>query len=220
MLSEADKKFAYPKPSNGQRLNPDKTGYRIGIAPPEAVSQRMMDEALRAKNMIHARNVEQKKELVLEELKEVIETLRGMVMIAYPAYHGLYEWDLVYRVLEEEIDYFAEFPDIEWHEAKETVIWSCRKEWIKGKLLKEYVPNEKTKVVVKLNKVGAGQPVAEPQIDKETHSKMLAYYYKKQEEQKVLEKDEDDSYMNSSWANPQNLKNTLINGGKGVNFKC
>jgi hypothetical protein len=61
--------------------------------------------------------------------------------------------------------------------------------------------------------------VAEPQVDKETHSKMLAYYYKKQEEQKGLEQDENDDYMNSSWANPNNLKNQLINGGKGVNFK-
>jgi len=157
--------------------------------------------------------------LSLSELKQEIELLRGMVMIAYPAYHGLYEWDIVYRILEDQVDYFAEFPDIEWHEPKETVIWSCRKEWIKGKLLKDYLPNEKTKVVVKLAKIGSGQPVAEPTIDKETHSKMLAYYHKKQEEQKQLEKDEDDSYMNSTWANPNNLKNALQNGGKGITFK-
>jgi len=143
-----------------------------------------------------------------------------MVMISYPAYHGLYEWDPVYMILEDQMDFFAYFADIEWHDPKETVIWACRKEWIKGKYLKEYVPNDKTKVVVKLSKVGSGQPVAEPQIDKETHSKMMAYYYKKQEEQKQLEKDEDDSYMNSAWANPNNLKNTLVNGNKGVNFKC
>ena len=48
---------------------------------------------------------------------------------------------------------------------------------------------------------------------------MLAYYYKKQEDQKVLDKDEDDSYLNSEWANPNQLKNQLIGGGKGVSFK-
>jgi len=140
-------------------------------------------------------------------------------MIAYPAYHGLYTWDHAYLMLEEQVKPIELYPDCEWHEAKETVIWACRKEWIKGKLLKDYVPNEKTKIVVKLQKEGSGQPVAEPQIDKETHQKMLAYYYKKQEETKQLEKDEDDGYMNSEWANPNNLKNSLQGTGNKLGFK-
>jgi len=41
MLPEKDKKYAYPKPEGAQRLNPDKTGYRTGVAPPEEVSKRM-----------------------------------------------------------------------------------------------------------------------------------------------------------------------------------
>jgi len=49
-MSEKDKKYAYPKPEGAQRLNADKTGYRIGIAPPEDVSKRMMDECQRVKN--------------------------------------------------------------------------------------------------------------------------------------------------------------------------
>jgi len=140
-------------------------------------------------------------------------------MIAYPAYHNLYTWDHAYLLLEDQVNPIELYPDVEWHEAKETVIWSCRKEWIKGKLLKDYVPNEKTKIVVKLQKEGSGQPVAEPQIDKETHQKMLAYYYKKQEETKVLEKDDDDAYVNSEWANPNNLKNSLQNAGNKIGFK-
>jgi len=44
MLSAEEKKFAYPIPENGHRYNPDKTGYRIGIAPPEELSKRMLDE--------------------------------------------------------------------------------------------------------------------------------------------------------------------------------
>merc|ERR1711935_615761 len=178
-----------------------------------------MGESIKAKATIHARNVEQKNMLSIVGLAETVETLRGMVMIAYPAYHGLFDWDIVYQILEDQVDYPNFFPECEWHDPKETTIWACRKEWISGKFVKEYVPNEKTKMVVKLAKSGSGQPVAEPQIDKETHSKMLAYYYKKQEEQKTLEQDENDDYMNSAWANPNNLKNQLINGGKGVNFK-
>jgi len=69
-------------------------------------------------------------------------------MIAYPAYHGLYTWDHAYLMLEDQVKPVELYPDCEWHEAKESVIWSCRKEWIKGKLLKDYVPNEKTKIVI------------------------------------------------------------------------
>lgn len=35
---------------------------------------------------------------------------------------------------------------------------------------------------------------------------MMAYAYKKQEELKKLETDDDVSYMNSNWADPQSLK--------------
>merc|ERR1711879_92606 len=139
-----------------------------------------------------------KKNLTIEGLKEQINLLRGMVMIAYPAYHGLPEWEPVVEMLEGTFPYLEAFPDCEWSEAKDTVVWACRKEWLPGKFLKDYVPNEKTKMVVKLAKSGTGQPVAEPQIDKETHSKMLAYYHKKQEEHKQLEADNDDTYLDSA----------------------
>lgn len=42
---------------------------------------------------------------------------------------------------------------------------------------------------------------------------MLAYYFKKQEEQKVLEVENDDSYLNSKWADTNGMKNGLYNGG-------
>jgi hypothetical protein len=35
---------------------------------------------------------------------------------------------------------------------------------------------------------------------------MLSYYHKKQEEVKTLETDNQDDFMNSSWANNKNLK--------------
>ena len=113
MLTAEQKKYAYPKPEGGQRLCPDKTGYRIGIAPPEEVSKRMIDESIAAKAKIHARNVEQKKMLSIADLAETVEILRGMCMIAYPAYHGLYDWDLARQILEDQVDYPGWFPDCE-----------------------------------------------------------------------------------------------------------
>lgn len=70
---------------------------------------------------------------------------------------------------------------------KDSTLWWAGKELFRGKILSEYIgKNEKTKIVVKLQTVGAGAPVREPMIDEETHKKMLAYYYKKQEEAKVI----------------------------------
>lgn len=54
------------------------------------------------------------------------------------------------------------------------------------KPLSEYVGrNERTKVVAKLAKKGAGPPAREPVVDADTQKAMMAWYYKKQEEQKV-----------------------------------
>ena len=72
--------------------------------------------------------------------------------------------------------------------ADETTLWWAGKELLRGKLLSDYVgKNEKTKIVAKLAKSGAGMPVREPQVDEETYKKMLSYYHKKQEEHKVIE---------------------------------
>lgn len=47
----------------------------------------------------------------------------------------------------------------------------------------------------------------------------MAYYYKKQEEQKKLEENNEDDFLNSAWANPNNLKNQMVNGGRNIRFK-
>ena len=72
---------------------------------------------------------------------------------------------------------------------------------------------------MKIDKKGNGAPVRESPIDENTHKDMLAYYYKKQEEQKKLETETDDNFTNSSWANPDQLKKSMITGGKDISFK-
>ena len=48
---------------------------------------------------------------------------------------------------------------------------------------------------------------------------MMSHYHKKQEEMKKIESNNEDDFANSSWANPNNLKNHLIGGGKQVSWK-
>lgn len=55
----------------------------------------MLEIAANAKKVIHVNKVEQKKTLMKEELLEQIDLVRGTIMMFYPAYHGLGEWEPV-----------------------------------------------------------------------------------------------------------------------------
>ena len=43
-------------------------------------------------------------------------------------------------------------------------------------------------------------------VDEATQKAMMAWYHKRQEEQKALEENQDDAYMQSSWASGGSLK--------------
>jgi cilia- and flagella-associated protein 298 len=64
--------------------------------------------------------------------------------------------------------------------ANDSALWWAGKELVKGKLLKDYIgKNEKTKIICKMTKVGAGMPAREAAIDEETYKKMISFYHKK-----------------------------------------
>ena len=101
-----------------------------------------------------------------------------------------------------------------------------------GKKLSDYVgKNEKTKIVVKLQKRGTGPPGREPVVNEEEKKQMMLQAYRRQEELKVslgtllpytkfstafllflfsclqkLENVEDDRHLDSQWADNNMLK--------------
>lgn len=76
-----------------------------------------------------------------------------------------------------------------------------------SKLLSDYVgSNDKTKITVKVAKRGTGAPAREAVISETNQRNLMAYYHRRQEEWKKLEANEDDSYLNSSWSEPGQLK--------------
>lgn len=88
-----------------------------------------------------------------------------------------------------------------------TQLWWAGKELQRGKKLQDFIgKNEKTKLIIKIQKKGQGPPSREPVFSEEQRKQMMAYAYRKQEDLKKLETDEDDSYLNSDWADPQALK--------------
>jgi hypothetical protein len=219
-MTSEEKKYAFPKPGPNQRENPDNTGYRLGIAPSEKICQKFNEVINEAKTLLSVDRVEQKKISNIKELEECVNLMKGAIMIAYPAYYGLPEWDPVYMMLEDKMNYKAFFPDCDFVELEKSVLWWAKKELKREKLLGDFIgKNEKTKIIVKLGIKGQGAPMSEPPVDQETQKKMMAFYYKKQEEMKKLEENNEDDYLNSEWANPNYLKNNLVNGGKDITFK-
>eukprot|EP00397_Hematodinium_sp_SG-2012_P033068 GEMP01035282.1.p1 GENE.GEMP01035282.1~~GEMP01035282.1.p1 ORF type:complete len:287 (+),score=72.92 GEMP01035282.1:112-972(+) len=206
---------AYGKPSN-----PDEYGYRTGCPPPAEVAAVLERTASEAESAVSHTLVDQRRCITTKICQEMLDNMRGAVMIAYPAYHRLPVYDPARQELEdkEELDGHTENQDV--FEVEGCSLWFAGKEVQTTKFLEEFVgKNEKTKVCLKMQARSAGAPVREPRIDQETHKSMLAFYYKKQEEQKKLQEDDDDSYLDSAWANSKALKSQLVGGGRPIHWK-
>lgn len=59
---------------------------------------------------------------------------------------------------------------------------------------------------MKLSKKGQGPPGREPVMSEEDRKQLMLMAYRKQEELKKLERDDEDSYLNSEWADNAILK--------------
>ncbi len=72
-----------------------------------------------------------------------------------------------------------------------------------------YGKNEKTKLICKLQRIGSGAPGREAAVSEEERKAMMAFYFKKQEELKNIQENNEDDYLNSVWANPKQLQQSL-----------
>jgi len=201
----------------GAPTNPDEHGFRTGVPPPPEVAEVMSRTAEEAEAGVSVELVAQRRCLDKKSCQMYLDNLRGAVMIAYPAYHRLPAYDPTRLELEdnEELDGQSELQQVLDH--TQTNLWWAGKQLGLDQTLEGYVGrNEKTKIVCKLAPKTAGAPVREPRIDESTHKAMMSHYYKKQEEGKKLETDEDDSYLDSQWANPKSLKQSLVGGGRPI----
>lgn len=147
------KKWGHVEPNMNQRSNPDKTGYRIGVAPMIEVAEKMKQIAADAKNFVSKNKAKDRINLDIAGMEEHVSLMRGVTMIAYPAYHGLPEWDPVFMILEEKIPINHMWPDVEWLEEADTVAWFSGRELYKNKSLGEQIlgGNNEKNTLVSLN---------------------------------------------------------------------
>lgn len=175
-----------PKPI-GTRFCEDPHAQRSGWVLEEDVTNTILKACAEAKEFISLKKLEEKYITKIKDLTDQLDYLKGALMIGYPGYAGLPEWEPARQILEENSDILKkEAPNQEYVNFDLVTLWCASKELERGKKLFEICgKNEKTKLICKISSKGNGAPVREPLIDKETHKKMLAYYFKKQEEQKV-----------------------------------
>jgi len=197
----------------------DPTGRRTGNAPMPETAKVLKKTLADADAVQNKKQVEKKVVMQKKDLMEAMDNVRGAVMINFPM--GLPEWDNVRLAIEdtEELEGTSFAGDVMDPETAQ--LWWAGKQMMPGNYMKDHVGrNEKTKVICKLQKKGAGAPAREPVVTAEIQKEMLAFYHKKQEEQKKLEENQDDGYLYSSWANSGSLKQSLsgVSGG-GVKFR-
>lgn len=195
----------------------DPTGRRTGEAPEPKLVEVIEKQVSDAKKVVNAKeHVGRNAKVTKAYFEECLDCLRGAVTIAYP--EGLPEWDDVRNTL-----------DGNWEIDSRTMeaIDDGAELWFAGrlmeqkqeKLLSDFVgKNDKTKVIVKLQKKGAGAPQREAVVDEKTQKEMMAFYHKKQEEMKKLQEDDDDNHLNSKWADPKALKGSL-QGTSSIKFR-
>mmetsp|Transcript_19400 Transcript_19400/g.25565 ORF Transcript_19400/g.25565 Transcript_19400/m.25565 type:complete len:285 (-) Transcript_19400:156-1010(-) len=192
----------------GEFYKPDPTGLRVGNGIGPQLTETFERVCADAEAAMHIEQVQRRIATTQDILQEKLDNMRGAVMMAFPM--GLPSWDTVQLLLEgvEGLDGTQAGMDI--LEPSTTELWGAGKEFVRGQLVSDRLGrNEKTKMVVKLQKPGDGPPAREPAVTEDERKAMMAYYFKKQEELKKLAEADDDDYLNSSWADPKQLQKGL-----------
>jgi len=183
---------------NGERSNPPDNKEVLERAISDA-------EAAVSKNQI-TNKVFMTPEMIGEELAR----LSAAVTIVYP--EGLPSSDPLKKLIEGEPVQYE-------YDPQTAQFWCIRKSYSRGKSISDYLgKNEKQTIVAKLTGPESGPPPREMSQSQEEQVKMLSRLHQKAEELKRIEKDDDDSYLDSEWANPKGLKKTF-QGLEDVDWK-
>ncbi|XP_012265903.1 cilia- and flagella-associated protein 298 isoform X2 [Athalia rosae] len=192
-------------PMGGWTFNKDAVGRRNGRQPSERMQEVLKKTIEEARAMTSKKLVQQDKLVSQKTVQTALDNLRGAVTIVYPM--GLPPHDVIRQEFENNEDLSGTQASLEVMEVNVAQLWFSGKEMLRGKKLKDFLgKNEKTKVIVKLAKRGSGRPAREPVMSEDERKLLMLHAYKRQEQFKKLEQDDDDEYLNSTWADGSSLK--------------
>jgi len=137
-----------------------------------------------------------------------LDLLRGACTIVYPM--NLPPHDPIRMEFENKEELNGTQDSLQVITLEEAELWFCGKLITPGKCLMDFIgKNDKTKVVLKIQKKGGGPPGREPVMTEDERKELMLLAYRKQQDAKRLEEDEDDSYLNSAWADSASLKRSF-----------
>jgi hypothetical protein len=64
------------------------------------MAQKMLQQSMDMKKLVHKNNVDMKKILTKDILLEHLDLTRGLMMMSYPGFHGLGTWEPIWVILE------------------------------------------------------------------------------------------------------------------------
>lgn len=203
-------------PQGGYKINKDALGKRNGKGVNEAMAKKIREQMDKAKAMVDAKQIKQGNCLVLKDVENAFHIIRGSILMIYPM--GVPEYDSLQLDMTR---FDVSAPDT--HDEKmvlaEAALWFCGKQMHFGHPLSHYLgKNDKCKVVVKVTRKDGHQPAREPIYNEDERKLLMSTAFHKQKKWEELEKDEDDSYLNSPWADPKALQKSL-HGVDQVKFK-
>ncbi len=133
--------------------NPDPTGRRCGEAPLPAIAETIQKTLENAKTLISKDTVSRNQPTKLNGLLEALSEIQGAMTIAYPM--GLPDEEPIKDILADTEILDGTAASKEVFDPKNTSIWWANKELTANKKLFEFIgKNEKTKIIVKMQKVG------------------------------------------------------------------
>lgn len=194
----------------GEYYEADPNGARTGNGVGPHLSEIIERVASDAEEAISKNNATRKIAISLATLQEKLDNIRGAVTMAYPM--GLPEYDTVRLTIENNSGLEGTSAGQELLDPSTSELWIASKmlDRSPGSIIADRLGrNDKTKVICKLQKPGAGAPGREAGVSEEEKKAMMAYYFKKQEELKKLSENDEDNYLHSAWADPKQLQRSL-----------
>ncbi|XP_017486593.1 PREDICTED: UPF0769 protein CG18675-like, partial [Rhagoletis zephyria] len=170
-------------PAGGFIVNKDPLGRRNGHQPQERMREMLKQAMEDAKKIIDKKLVAARQPLNLKNIGEALNLLRGAVTIVYPM--QLPPHDTIRMEFANTEDLHGTQASREVIEPSQAQLWFAGKQILPEKKLNQYIgKNDKTKVVVKINKHGEGPPGREAVLTEDMRRRMMAQAYRRQEELK------------------------------------
>jgi cilia- and flagella-associated protein 298 len=188
----------------------DPTGQRVGVAPEDNAAAALVYGAAELEAATTSHTPTTRNAVVnIDTIFDAVQAARSAIQTAYPS--ALPEDEPVQLIV-------ADREELKGTEAgKQVLSESSAIMWFAGRQLqREHTMaealksrNEKMTIVAKMTGPTMQAPQKEPSIDEETRKKMMALYFKKQKQAQETAEDDDQSYLNSAWADPHAYKKSV-----------